>query len=61
MIRSTRPPSSQLAQAVKNGGLVERIKSYNATLELLVDGSSADIDELKTGFSELEEAIRKGF
>jgi len=53
--------SSQLAQAVKNGGLVERIKAYNATLEGLVEGNSADIDEVKIGFREVEEAIRKGF
>eukprot|EP00984_Skeletonema_dohrnii_P038704 scaffold42248_cov150-Skeletonema_dohrnii-CCMP3373.AAC.1 len=53
--------SSQLAQAVRNGGLVERIKAYNATLEGLVEGNSADIDEVKIGFREVEEAIRKGF
>jgi len=53
--------SSQLALAVKNGGLLERIKAYNATLEGLVEGNTADIDEVKSGFSEVEEAIRKGF
>ncbi len=53
--------SSQLAQAVKNGGLLERIKAYIVTLESLVDGSSADIEEVKTGFRELEEAIMKDF
>lgn len=53
--------SSQLAQAVKNGGLVGRIKAYNATLEGLVDENSTAIDEVKAGFSEVEEAIRKLF
>ena len=51
--------SSQLAQAVKNGGLVERIKAYNAALEGLVEGN--DIDDVKSGFNEVEEAIRNGF
>jgi nuclear pore complex protein Nup155 len=50
--------SSQLAQAVKNGGLIDRIRTYIAALDGM-DG--AIIDELKIGFSEVEDAIRKGF
>ena len=53
--------SSQLAQAVKNGGLVERIKAYLTTLEGLVDGNNTVVNEVKVGFSEVEGAIRKLF
>jgi len=53
--------SSQLAQAVKNGGLLDRIKAYNSSIDGLFEGNSADIDEVKSGFNEVEEAIRKGF
>jgi hypothetical protein len=53
--------SSQLARAVKNGALMERIKAYNATLDGLIGENAASIDEVKYGFSEVEDAIRKGF